>query len=537
MFKNIFCAMCNPPEYKEEFLINECDNSTSIYFEACHDLPFNEASFPYKNYFCFMCNHGDNNTIYYTDANMDEVPSEAYIQGEDFPYQFDFKISYNVDNINMYMERFLKTSNIIEIVSTSSTENIYLKGDQSQCLEGLGSSGSEHPGMLGFPPQILPLPPVGIQTFDPNTLPSLNITNLIRTSFAFSRNGACTPGLLPDYTLPLQKPCSCTIGCGSDCCDDFAFKVPWTCIDGRYPRDENGKEFLAIGGCIENPSMERLCSGRNSREFYHAFPVTAETEVRESYVNVFCFLCNRKTNDKNNVNVTETVTEEMEIWPLVVNCSEYVNHRHFHEFQSLIEYLNQSSCVMKFSPSSNSSRCNENCDKLTAVVDKCNISKAWSTFNEDIQIACENSDSFRFPRIKVDSNIYKNKFCAICNPFKGNTAENYCSNFQGHTNVNQACEEFPRINVCRPYKNVFCEMCQNDGEELHCYEELPPKKDASKESLGPSIHPNRKEDIGNFRSTFTLVAYDTSGAVTDAPNVKCLQHQIYDSYQVGICYT
>jgi hypothetical protein len=159
----------------------------------------------------------------------------------------------------------------------------------------------------------------------------INITNLIRVSFALSRRGACTSGLLPNYTIPLQKPCSCTIGCRSDCCDDFALTVPWKCIPNELYADKNGenKKYLAIGGCNENHQSEDLCNG-NIMHFYQTFPVTSKHGNRESYSNIFCYLCNNKLNQRNYSSTFELATQEVDVWPLKVKCNDYVNYRNFY---------------------------------------------------------------------------------------------------------------------------------------------------------------------------------------------------------------
>ena len=62
VFKNIFCYMCNPSVHKDHGIIHQC-NVTGIWdsFEddlkqACTELPEIQATIPYKNIFCYLCN-------------------------------------------------------------------------------------------------------------------------------------------------------------------------------------------------------------------------------------------------------------------------------------------------------------------------------------------------------------------------------------------------------------------------------------------------------------------------------------------------
>ncbi|XP_062578190.1 uncharacterized protein LOC134240106 [Saccostrea cucullata] len=99
MFKNIFCKICNPPKFEEKVLITSCAHS-SIFEDTCLNLPLLQASFPYKNYFCFVCNHGDNNEEYYNDV-MFRRANETYWGNE---FQFNIDIAYIADHVKVYLQ-------------------------------------------------------------------------------------------------------------------------------------------------------------------------------------------------------------------------------------------------------------------------------------------------------------------------------------------------------------------------------------------------------------------------------------------------
>lgn len=98
---------------------------------------------------------------------------------------------------------------------------------------------------------ILFFAPVPIPQYS-SVIHSINPTNLAEVGFEMTRSSSCTPGLLEPYTLSLQTNCSCTVGCVSDCCDDFAFTQSWACINDMYPGYENentDKKFRVIDKC------------------------------------------------------------------------------------------------------------------------------------------------------------------------------------------------------------------------------------------------------------------------------------------------
>lgn len=78
IFKNIFCAMCNPPEFIQKSFIDNC-TYLNPQTELCLNNPSIEASFPYKNYFCFGC-------IDILEDKFEDVPlyyiSENYLENE-----------------------------------------------------------------------------------------------------------------------------------------------------------------------------------------------------------------------------------------------------------------------------------------------------------------------------------------------------------------------------------------------------------------------------------------------------------------------
>jgi hypothetical protein len=532
IFKNIFCAICNPPTFRESVMIDKCKNSTSIYKEACSVLQAQEASFPYKNFFCYACNLDENNRGYYSDIDFKSA-KERYRIDEKYPFQFVISFSYNKDNVERYIDEMNSESSQGHLISDNSLKEYMHENKYRFQCHNINENSSKLERTEMEPPLLEVNSPHPVTIF-----PEINITNLIRISFSFSRHGACTPGLLPDYTIALQKPCSCTIGCRSDCCDDFALKVPWICIpDELYP-DENrkGKKYLAIGTWNEDRDIQHLYNGNSSLHIYQMFPVTSRYGNKESYSNFFSYLCNRKMNGENNSNILEMAIQRLYVWPFKVKCSEYVNYRNFLSLKSVIDYLNQTSCIMGFVPHTNAPECSKIYNKgQFIIIERCNVSGTWSVFSLDVFIACEYSETFRFPTIQLDGLLYKNKYCAICNPFKSYHTKIPCREFPENPSVVKACQDLPSINVCFPYSNVFCEMCFTNGSISLCYEE----KDLNKGLLTTSIPilPIKVTTISprkwiTFRTIFNLGGYSNTANGNENRPV-CQHNQIFDDFQVS----
>jgi hypothetical protein len=578
IFKNIFCAICNPPEYHEDFLIDQCDNTTSINRKACSSLPFLEASFPYKNYLCLTCQQGFEKTEFFADVHIDST-SETYDKMYEYPFVFTISIAYTYANLNSYIHQYFGASNTENKVTplfNKDNKHTEYSIEYSPKYESIIPPMEQQNGI--YTEQFLPRP------YRKNSssfvgVPLVNVTNLIRKSFAFTRNGACTPGLLPDYTIPLQKPCSCTIGCRSDCCDDFALKVTWTCIDDHYFRDGNTKEFLVIGGCMERENLEDLCKNNITSHFFHLFPLTSTTGYGETYANVFCYLCNNNVNQRELFK-TGYFAEGIKVWPFEAECKTFINYRNFYSLQNLIASFKINSCVLSVLPHSTVSKCNDAYYEDTNAIGRCNVSGTWLHFDEDVVNTCENMGPYTFPPIEMNQILYKNKFCKICNPFQSTKLSSSCSTVHEYNIIGKACFELPTIDVCFPFQNVFCKMCVNNVSESQCSEkdegvnDLPgppgapgmpgPPGTLNNYQLGPPAPrdgpwspfafgiPNNYElapppppaprdgpwspvGPGTFRSSFSLRAYYTPSIVNGQEKVVACQHnQIVNEFEVII---
>ncbi|XP_062588344.1 uncharacterized protein LOC134250022 [Saccostrea cucullata] len=465
IFKNIFCKICNPPKFEERVLITACEHS-SIFEDACLNLTFLQASFPYKNYFCFVCNHGDNNEEYYNDVRF-IAANETYWGNE---FKFDIEIAYIADHVKVYLQENVEKieSNVLNINTEAikpseepmqtnfqrTVEMFELPIDNTIC--SMRSSNGTSPDT----------PPDNLSLFRY----SINLTNLVYAGFSLSGTGTCTPGLLPNYTLSLRRDCSCSAGCVFGCCDDFSIRQKWTCISDVYPGSEGNdayKNFRAINGCLRTNYLGKLCTQKNVSHFYHSTP------VQHTY------------------------------W----------------SFQQVIDSFKESSCDIRFHVPFFTERCSDVCD---VEISSCNLSGTWKSYNKDVQIACEQADALTFPPVSSGLVAYKNKFCLICNPTEVNSSEIIQTCKQDKDpNLVKACLQFQSIHVCSQYKNIFCEMCNDmnvscEGIVYWNY------------TTG-EVHGSTFPYDFSFRLPFSLAAYDKNDDKTllESP-LSCLPNQIYD---------
>lgn len=506
------------------------------------NFPASEASRPFKNHFCFLCNADEHSHSIFTDLNfrsaLERFNGEPAFQN--YPFRLTLSFDYNADNLDRYINQNINNASV-QIPSSlpvNKEEYVFVRKSQLFCPPEDEPFlppplwNKPVPSSLKEPSSFEPMEPILSPTEE--NIAKINLSKLILKSFAFSGHGVCSQELLPNYTKTLDSPCSCDIGCTSSCCDDFAFKQPWICIDDQYKRDSNEKVFMAINGCLKNHALEPLCKGSFNEHFYQAFPVTKTSGFFESYVNIFCHLCNQYV--KSDIKRNSNPKLEVRVWPLLLDCRTYVNYRNFQSLQQLIDFVSISSCVISFSPPSNVLKCSDHCnDYRVRAIQMCNVSGTWISFDENVLKACEYTEPFRFPLIKTEQVIYKNKFCRICNPFQSDSLDTDCDTIFNNTSISTACKELPDIKACFPYKNVFCKLCSPSGTNAVCYTEVNERDTGSPGDPGlpgpnPPVPPL---EIGTFRTVFTLGAYRSLDDTNDRKvNDTCQHYQMYDEVQL-----
>lgn len=479
-FKNIFCAMCNPPKFDLKMYRKTCTDTNSIYYAACKNNPIVEASFPFRNHFCLTCNNGDQKNVL-QEMHIENI-EESYETSKVHPFVTKLGFSFKRNYLKEYVNR--KTSEWYNVTQHYSH-------------------------LVSFP---------------------VNVSRLVRSNFALLGEGSCNKNLLPNYTIPLQRTCSCDIGCTIDCCVDFALIQPWTCIEDHYPfqnvvPSSDDTRYLTIGGCLrKHDNVEHLCINRNKSDFYQMIPITSHFEHGETYANIFCYLCNQNEVDDKSI---ESITTDTMLWWLITECKGYINHKYFSMLQDYLNFAELQHCCIKFKPISNAVSCktkNSSSDN-NSIVSECN---SLSPSDEDLKYACEKVDEYRFPKMKLNGTIYKNKFCIACNSIKTQISD-ACEVSSNLTSLlNKACQEFPKMAVCSNYRNIFCETCavgtlsdclsidEEDGGGTHPIVTTPP--------------PIR---VFSFRSMFSILDYDKEPSIS-SNTLSCTPDQVYDGYYVSL---
>lgn len=130
--------------------------------------------------------------------------------------------------------------------------------------------------------------------------------------------------------------------------------------------------------------------------------------------------------------------------------------------QDYLGFTELNECYIKLKPVENEMSCKINDTSSNKTISKCIDFKPNTSADDDVQYACENVDSYRFPNVKHNGTVYKNQFCVVGNSIKEHDVVD-CHVSSSFTNLlNKSCQEFPRTNVYSNYRNIFCEMCHAD---------------------------------------------------------------------------
>ena len=102
VFKNVFCYICNPPEYQQNGVIEQCNitgqwDASDVEMErACTELPESLSTRPYKNVFCYLCNRPKSRLTQFADV-QGFITDEYIIKHDNFNYEYEFTIrEYNM---------------------------------------------------------------------------------------------------------------------------------------------------------------------------------------------------------------------------------------------------------------------------------------------------------------------------------------------------------------------------------------------------------------------------------------------------------
>ncbi|KAK3102820.1 hypothetical protein FSP39_014141 [Pinctada imbricata] len=146
VFKNVFCYMCNPSGQNFMEDIYETCNETGQWHvfdrnlkRACDELSQSEATFPFKNIFCYLCNRGMAAKKPFVDVYS--FPQEISLKDTNYPYlykvdifafdleYFKYKLQKRIsEEQNLYFEKFEISSFRNKLGEKINLTNLLLQG-------------------------------------------------------------------------------------------------------------------------------------------------------------------------------------------------------------------------------------------------------------------------------------------------------------------------------------------------------------------------------------------------------------------------
>ena len=515
VFKNIFCYMCNPSIHKDYGIIDLCnvtgqwDSFDEDLRQACTELPENQATMPFKNIFCYLCNIKMNKTGLFEDVHASLI--EYAIS------HHHFRIIYLLTIDAFDMNHFMHTLNI--------------KLDKNSELKT----------------------PV-IRHFSVDTLinkdSTVNISNILHFQLSMFSDyfGVCKArSSLFATNLHISSFCTCDASCvfhEFNCCADLLIEQRTRCISEEEISTFEGANdevegYLVINGCLQERTYkvyEQFCSVMDWGDTYSILPLNiAGTDV--SFNNLYCAMCNLESEtyveQMQGVNITSknhstdplspiydfmSSTNSYEAWNMDIVCPLYLDYSHYHNLGWLLETARTMKCIIEYKTSV---RRSSKCSFTHGFNDNCANFVNWTYMNTDIEWACKNVASYEwYPSLEMEdppsdnfdvswykhyrdsdrhagkdtqrsltySTPYSNIFCGVCKPvttFEIHFIEN-CNATGFWKDYDDAlefgCLYLPRVFYFYPFKNGYCAKCNgmsltamksgNRGRELPVYEPI-----------------------------------------------------------------
>lgn len=477
VYKNVFCYMCNPPiETKPP--ISNC-NVTGYWtildaemIEACENLGHTPTTFPFKNVFCFSCNI-DKNGHEFLDAGQTYI-SESFDEG-----YFDYVLAIKYFPKNSFATDLYNLSEALkDTVTEPSKPEIY---EQYYAM-----TGNEH--LCGNTSQW--------------NMSSNRITD---------------------------NSCSCDDLCHFNriypCCVDASLRYSTSCIEGRTGT------ILVYDSCENVPSgyealSEKCRTADYEEDLLFSIPVY-DFSKDVKYKNIYCGLCRYYTDD---IQFNKEIPLNDILRPMNLNLRCEIDLPiHFHVYLlDLLDSRHQSKCNISIEPDICPIKCQET---ETYEIDSCQNngpSLAW---------ACQKYSQPSHLQVYTlldDTSLlmYSNIFCAMCTPNNSNSSINTC-NKTGlwdtyDEQIDKKCRELPEVAYHKPYKNIFCKMC-NEATIKYM-------KDNETLDWPCSVYQGDPQppQPPHFRLLFSLGLYGVEDDKISSSGIKCNTEQVYDNTLVSL---
>ena len=464
-FKNVFCAMCNPPILSESVPVKVCNHDQEDEVQrACLDQPETAVLYPYRNIYCFGCvlHSSSPALIYYTSSYLRDK--------QHYPFENRMHTIFVAEDVLPVIEAERKKLTIKNIPDLDDRIN-----------------------------------------YDVSKL-----VNISGAAFAEKKCSSNFVHLYEDHDIE-SNSCSCHVGCTTSCCDDVALKQPISCINNAFPPStvSNGGYYVLNGADITDKALYSLCNSQNTDDISHFLPVTHYSQgSAASYRNVYCLIAKKQISSLDSKEKLDNVLISTTPWVTIISCPKSVA-LYMLDPKKFLQYTADVNCTKSLYPSDDSIVCNtENAD-----INKCNLTGTWRSFDADILEACEQSEKYRFP-ILYDNALnvsYKNKFCKICNPhllpIQEDAFSECASEWPSESSTSVACKRLPNVHVCSRFKNVACEICNGfSGCNISYSEEM---------TTGRQRSNSMTEIVYTYRSMFAISAFDSKQTLTQGNHDNC----------------
>ncbi|XP_033761048.1 uncharacterized protein LOC117342867 [Pecten maximus] len=335
-YRNIFCFICNPPDYLvEQEIISTC-NVSGIWspYDAsiernCDSLDWTPNTQPYKNVFCFLCNRNNTNHNHYFDVSITTVEKVDRL----YTYYFSV-IGYNLDFYHAVLEK-------------SKTRMLLSKIHK-------------------------PLP-LFQKTW--------NTTKLQSYHYAVDGVG---PYCQSTYTFYLMQPCSCDLKTclfrykPPFCCLDVLLKAPTSCfsdilVESSSVEQRYSEPYGAVNKCGQSNvdgvnDQSQLRCGIAADDIFGTLPVTHEKMI---YKNFDCMWCNLNSREKQQREITP--------WHVEIKCQSEINANFHVMLNDVIKTAKSMDCAVRIFPrqrnSGTTTMSKMYCGNIRTshLINKCNI--------------------------------------------------------------------------------------------------------------------------------------------------------------------
>ena len=382
VFKNVFCYICNPSMHMTYQGISQC-NLTGQWERydlglerACSEFPSSQATLPYKNIFCYLCNKGNDSNGNFVDVKGNII--EHRINDPDFRLNYEVFINgFNLDHFSFLVKHKIEHAKGLD-------DYVYAPPSKST-----------------------------IQTVNGSTI---NLANIIQQSVALDprRIGLCP---FRQHLLPHQflTPCLCDPSClfvhHQNCCADLALELSTTCRDelelsnvAEFRPEHLG--FSTIKGCFQEETYEifrQECTNGQKNNSYSLLPVDLPSR-NLSFDNLYCVICNLRSreyaeilngvktignNNTGNKSVYEVLDDFSEVqhlflpWSLEIACPQHLDYSHYLHVGDLLKTAHKLKCLVKYN---NTNFKSQLCDFKQKV--KCSDYTNWTYSDNETEWAC-----------------------------------------------------------------------------------------------------------------------------------------------------